>query len=144
MRPVAVTHLQQQEVGNFTHAGAAGLRQPRGQSLAALVQQPDDLAQETVGKHVFRHMQQRREVLGVEQDAPVAAALDHTRNAQAAVAIVGVALQHQAQVQAADLQRRLAQADGVAVGNVHLGGMETRRHGGRHLFDIALRDAGPA
>ena len=45
-----------------------------------------------------------------EQDAPVGAALDHTRNAQAAVAIVGVALQHQAQVQAADLQRQLALA----------------------------------
>jgi hypothetical protein len=144
LRSVPVAHLQQQEVGDFADARAARLRQPRGQCLATLVQQADDLAQKTIGDRVFRHMQQRWQVLGVEQEATIGAALDDARNAQAAVAIVGITLQHQAQVEAADLQWRLAQADGVAVGNFHLGGMETCRHGGRNLFDIALRDAGPA
>ena len=59
------------------------------------------------------------------------------------IAFAGVALEHQAQVQPADLDRGVAIDVGVAVADLDLGHGVARPHRAGRLLGVGLDDAGP-
>jgi hypothetical protein len=64
-------------------------------------------------------------------------------HADGGVAFAGVALEHQAQVQPADLDRGVAIDVGVAVADVDLGDGIARAHRAGGLLGVGLDDPGP-
>ena len=135
----AVHRLQQQEVGDLGDAAAAGLRQARRQRLAALVQQAAELAHVAVEDRMALRVHHRRDVLGVEHQLVVGPPLDHPGHADGGIAFAGVALEHQAQVQPADLDRGVAIDVGVAVADLDLGHGVARPHRAGRLLGVATR-----
>ena len=85
----------------------------------------------------------RRDVLGVEHQLVVGPPLDHPGHADGGIAFAGVALEHQAQVQPADLDRGVAIDVGVAVADLDLGHGVARPHRAGRLLGVRLDDAGP-
>jgi hypothetical protein len=138
----AVHRLQQQEVGDLGDAAAAGLRQARRERFAALMQQAADLAHVAVEDLVALRVHHRRDVLGVEHQLVVGPALDDAGHADGGIALAGVALEHQAQVQPADLDRGVAVDVGVAVADLDLGHGVARPHRPGRLLGVRLDDAG--
>jgi hypothetical protein len=91
---------------------------------------------------VALRVQHRRHVVRVEHDLVVGLALDDTRHADRCKTVAGVALEHQAQVDAADLQRRVAVDRRVAIAHGDLGDGVARAHRAGRLLGVSLDDAG--
>jgi hypothetical protein len=83
----AVQQLQQQEIDDLGGAGGARLRQARGQQVAALVQQADQLVGEGGQARRGAEVQAWRAVVGVEHQAVVGAPLDRRGHAQRGVGV---------------------------------------------------------
>ena len=105
-RLVAVDRLQHQEVGELGGAAAAGRRDATGERLAALVQQPEQLARERRQPAGGAHVQHRRDEALVEHDLPVRTALDDVRERDDGIRVRNILREQQPRAQRADFEHR--------------------------------------
>ncbi|CAJ3685133.1 Uncharacterised protein [Burkholderia pseudomallei] len=103
-RQIAVDELQQQEIGDFGHAAAPRLRQALAERLAALREQPVQLARVAQQHRIALRDKPRRNVAVVDEQPPIGAPLDDARDAERLPVARQFGFEHQAHVQAAGLQ----------------------------------------
>ena len=118
----AIDRFEPQEFGDLRDAARARLRQARRQRVAALVQEPVDVAQQARQGGRGAGIQHRGDVALVEDDAVVGAALDHAGDAETGVRRGDVRLLQELKPEAADLDQRRPVERRVAVLDLELAG----------------------